>query len=212
MRCSDGSFPEMPRVDGCEGAEGLGHLQNLQRGHLKADLQQAKDVEAPQNEEQERPPKRSRLPRGLAASEMVEPRWAPTNSCCAKIALAPLEGCHPSKVRGHEPLEVHRSILQEVCLAQVGATVSGKATLDGIQRWNQQDVLPAESLAGPGIFQLSRQGSRAPEAVRERIRRDAEAGCARGEPGASVTRLLGDLVSTLGLQEPTLRYGLWSYR
>ena len=45
IRCSQGSFPETPRVDGCEDfTEGLGHLQNLQRGRSKADLHWSKLV------------------------------------------------------------------------------------------------------------------------------------------------------------------------
>ena len=123
IRCSQGSFPETPRVDGCEDfTEGLGHLQNLQRGRSKAG-------EIPQKK-----PAPTRI--GQAAFNMVEPRWAPSNSCGVKIALAPLEGCRAWKDGGHEPLGVHCSILQEICSAQVG-----KEMLDEIQRWNQQEVL-----------------------------------------------------------------------
>lgn len=59
MRCSDASFPEMLRVDGCEDTKGLGHLQNLQRRHLKADLQQAKDVERVRMRSRRGPPKQA---------------------------------------------------------------------------------------------------------------------------------------------------------
>ena len=41
------------------------------------------------------------------------------------------------------------------------------------------------------------------------FRREEEAGCARGESEVAVTRLLGDLLSTFGIQEPRLRFGLW---
>lgn len=41
------------------------------------------------------------------------------------------------------------------------------------------------------------------------FRRDEEAGCTHGESGVAVTCLLRDLMSTFGIQEPRLRYGLW---